>query len=124
MIYDECEYCKNHYSGCDVSDGCSKVFYQFEMDDNDDPIKVDGVCHGFKRSGLFKELPYRMKDTDLRRYISDRIYTLLNDYSANDLLEILHEDLEKDVITFLEDYFYDAAIANGVCVTYDPEVKE
>jgi len=114
MLYEECEYCKNHYNGKYLSDGCSRVWYEFETDDEDMPIRVDNVCHGFKRKGLFKDFPYAMTKKQTRDLVAIRLHDLLNDYSANDLLNILHEDLAKDVESFLMDYFYDAAILNGV----------
>lgn len=115
MIYEECKYCKNHYD-MKHTEGCSRIFYEFEADKDGYPIKVDGVCHGFKRSGLFKDLPYKIRDDQLRKYIENNLNTFLGNYTANELMDIIYGDLEKDVIEFLKSYFYDAALINGVKV--------
>ena len=117
MIYKECKHCKNYYEDKHICDGCSRVFHEFEMDDDGFPKLTNGECFAFKRKGLFSELPYRVKDRHLRNYIENNLNTFLGNYTANELMDIIHGDLEKEVTEFLKSYFYDAAIVNGVKVT-------
>ena len=114
MLHEECKYCKNLYSDRYISDGCMRVFKEDEVDQDDVPIQIDGQCCGFKRTGMFQDLPYVMTRNDLIDYITENFYRLMENYSANDLLSILHEKLAEDVYAFMDDYFYDAAILNGV----------
>ena len=120
MLYEECEHCKNHYDK-KLTEGCARIWYKHEVDDEDLPIKVDGVCCGFKRTGMFKDLPYVMTKNDLINYVGENFYRLLENYSANDLLKIVHEDLASDIYAFMDDYFYDAAILNGVKIKEEKE---
>lgn len=120
MLYEECEYCKNHYD-TKQTEGCARIWFAHEVDDDDMPIKVDGACCGFRRSGLFKDLPYVMTKNNLIDYIEGNFYRLMENYSANDLLNILHEDIADQVIAFMNDYFYDAAILNGVKIKEEEE---
>ena len=116
MIYEECKYCKNYYEDEHICDGCSRIFHEFEMDDDGFPKLTNGECFAFKREGLFSEVPYRVKERQLRRYIDNNLYTFLEKYTANELMDVIHSDLKKQIIEFLKDYFYDAAVLNGVKV--------
>ena len=119
MIYEECKHCKNYYDDKHISDGCIRIFHEFEMDDDGFPRLINGECFAFKRKGLFSELPYKVKDKHLRNYIENNLNTFLEKYTANELMDIIHGDLEEQITEFLKDYFYDTAVINGVKVIKD-----
>ena len=113
MLHEECKYCKNFYSD-KISDNCMRVFKEDEVDQNGIPIQTNSQCCGFRRKGMFQDLPYVVTKNDLINYIGEHFYRLMENYSANDLLNILHEDIADQIYAFMDDYFYDAAILNGV----------
>ena len=71
--------------------------------------------------GLFDDLPRSVDTESMDQYIADHGYNLLVDnYSLQDLMEILPERLQDDIMEWFKEHLWSVAYHEGITL-YDKE---
>lgn len=82
---------------------------------------VGGLEFDSELGGIFDNLPRSVDTESMDQYIADHGYNLLIDnYSLQDLMEILPERLQDDIMEWFKDYLWSIAYHEGITL-YDKE---
>ena len=82
---------------------------------------VGGLEYDSNIGGLFDDLPRSVDTESMDQYIADHGYNLLIDnYSLQDLMEILPERLQDDIMEWFKEYLWSVAYSEGITL-YDKE---
>ena len=82
---------------------------------------VGGLEYDDYTGGLFDDLPRSVDTESMDQYIADHGYNLLVDnYSLQDLMEILPERLQDDIMEWFKEYLWSVAYHEGITL-YDKE---